>query len=360
MDRTLTSILNGFRDAAFLLDAQRRVLAGNAAGEAMFGAVSPGRDFVWHVRQPDCLRLIDEVRGGEARVQGIVSLSAPVRGVFQVTAAQIDPAAGANAPRIVVSFADVSHIREAEQMRSDFVANVSHELRSPLTALTGFIETLRGPARNDTATMDRFLAMMESEAQRMARLIVDLLSLSKVEDRERVRPRKVINLAAVVSRVVTNLTHQAQKDDVTIELNCPAQAEGQPVPFTVPGDEDELTQVFQNLIENAIKYGGSGKRVVVTVAHLPIAAGMPNGAVKVSVRDKGPGIERTHHARLTERFYRVDTGRSRDMGGTGLGLAIVKHILQRHRGRLSLESAPGEGSDFSVLLPFEEPSAPTA
>lgn len=353
MDQTLTSILNGFRDAAFLLDANRRVLAANAAGEAMFGVVEPGRDFVWRVRQPDCLRLIDEVRRGEARAQGVVTLNAPVRGVFQVTAAEVHGGAHKNAPRVVVSFADVSHIRDAEQMRSDFVANVSHELRSPLTALSGFIETLRGPARGDVAASDRFLGLMEREAQRMTRLIADLLSLSRVEDRERVRPRGAANLQSVLSRVIATLAHQAEKDGVSLTLT----AADSPA-LLIAGDEDELTQVFQNLIENAIKYGGRDNPVEVTLSRAPSAAGMVGGAIRASVRDHGPGIDKSHHSRLTERFYRVDTGRSRDKGGTGLGLAIVKHIVQRHRGRLVIESTPGQGSEFTVLFPALAQGAP--
>lgn len=346
MDQTLTSILNGFRDAAFLLDAKRRVLVANATGEAMFGPAVPGRDFVWHVRQPDCLRLIDEVRDGQSRVQGVVELTSPVRGAFQVTAAAVIGTKEPDAPRVVVSFADVSHIRDAEQMRSDFVANVSHELRSPLTALSGFIETLRGPAKGDEAAYDRFLALMERESQRMTRLIADLLSLSKVEDRVRIKPKATVELAPIAKRVIATLVHQAEKDGVRISLTAPTDS-----PLTVVGDEDELTQVFQNLIENAIKYGGKNNRVEVILTPLPSAAGMMAGAIKAAVRDNGPGIEKVHHTRLTERFYRVDTGRSRDKGGTGLGLAIVKHIVQRHRGRMGLVSTPGEGAEFSVLLP---------
>lgn len=350
MDRTLTSILNGFRDAAFLLDANRRVLAANSTGETMFGTAAVGRDFVWHVRQPDCLRLIDEVRGGKTRAQGVVELSAPVRGMFQVTAAEVEGSTERNAPRIIVSFADVSHIRDAEQMRSDFVANVSHELRSPLTALSGFIETLRGAARGDAAASDRFLGLMEREAQRMTRLIADLLSLSKVEDRVRIKPSAIVDVQMVVARVIATLTHQAQKDDVEIVLHAPDA-----ISFAITGDEDELTQVFQNLIENAVKYGGKGNRVEITLTRQPSAAGFSTEVIKAAVRDFGPGIDKVHHARLTERFYRVDTGRSRDKGGTGLGLAIVKHIVQRHRGRLLVASAPGEGAEFSVLFPVASP-----
>lgn len=352
MTTMLASILDGFRDAAFLLDENRIILARNAACDAMFGAIIPGRDIVWHVRHPDCLRLIDDVRGGAPRAQGIVALTAPVSGQFQMTVASVGPGTQRGAPRLVVSFADVSHIREAEQMRSDFVANVSHELRSPLTALSGFIETLRGPARGDPVASDRFLALMAGEAERMSRLIGDLLSLSKMEDRERIRPKGTANLHRITERVVATLAYQAEGDHVTV--NVAPIGDG---PFLVVGDDDDLTQVVQNLIENAIKYGGRDRTVTVTLTALPSAAGMAGGVVRLAVRDQGPGIEQVHHARLTERFYRVDTGRSRDKGGTGLGLAIVKHVVQRHRGRLLIESHPGHGSEFSVLLPSAPVSA---
>ncbi|MGB0853711.1 MAG: sensor histidine kinase [Pikeienuella sp.] len=346
MDHILASVLNGFSDAAFLLDRNRRVVAANAAGKTAFGVGGTGRDFVWHVRQPDCLRLIDEVIDGAPHRQIIVELTSPVRGYYQITAAQIAGEIEEGGACVIVSFADVSHIREAEQMRADFVANVSHELRSPLTALSGFIETLSGPAKGDEAATDRFLDLMGSEAQRMTRLIADLLQLSKVENQERVRPTARIDLRQIVERVIATLSHQAQKDGVPMTLNAPATTA-----FPVQGDEDELTQVFHNLIENALKYGGEENHVAITLSTLPTAPGMMGGAIKVSVRDTGPGIERVHQARLTERFYRVDTGRSRDKGGTGLGLAIVKHILQRHRGRLTIDSRPGQGSDFAVFIP---------
>ena len=329
------------------------MLAANAAGEATFGAAALGRDFVWHVRHPDCLRLIDDVRTGAPRADGEIDLTAPVSGTFLVTASQVSldepQSRHPSAPRVVVSFADISPIRDVEQMRSDFVANVSHELRSPLTALAGFIETLRGPARNDSAATERFLGLMDNEAQRMKRLIADLLSLSKVENRVRIRPRSTVDLLAVVERVISTLSHQAEKDGVKLALSTARDAP--PGLLSVIGDGDELIQVFQNLIENAIKYGGANKRVEISLTRLSSAGGMPSGAIKVSVRDNGPGIAKNHIARLTERFYRVDTGRSRDKGGTGLGLAIVKHIVQRHRGRLLIESTPGEGSTFAVLLP---------
>ena len=230
-------------------------------------------------------------------------------------------------------------------MRSDFVANVSHELRSPLTALTGFIETLGGAARDDAEARDRFLAIMAGEAARMDRLIGDLLSLSKVEADERVRPTGAVDLRAVVARVVAMLAPKASEAGKSIAFS-PAAAE-----TIVPGDEDQLVQVFQNLLENAVKYSRQGTPVSVDMTVQANVPGFSGHVVRVEVADSGEGIAPEHLPRITERFYRVDTGRSRAMGGTGLGLAIVKHIVSRHRGRLTVRSTLGQGSRFTVQLP---------
>ena len=225
-------------------------------------------------------------------------------------------------------------------MRADFVANVSHELRTPLAALTGFIETLQGPARDDPAARERFLGIMQAQAWRMARLIDDLLSLSRIELRAHQRPDTPVDLVPIVRQVADGLQTLARDRDVAVEITAPAE------PLMVPGDRDELTRLFENLIENGLKYGASGKRVEIAIA--------PDGKgeARVSVRDHGPGIAAEHLPRLTERFYRADVGESRAQGGTGLGLALVKHILNRHHGRLSIDSKVGEGATFTVRLPM--------
>ena len=246
---------------------------------------------------------------------------------------------------MLVSFQDVTHLEQAGQMRRDFVANVSHELRTPLTALIGFIETLRGAASDDAAARDRFLAIMQDEAGRMNRLVGDLLSLSRVEGEERVRPREEVDLSGQLGSVLNSLRPLAEEAGVAFWFDKPEAA------VIIPGDADQLRQVFTNLIENAIKYGGSGGavNVIVTVSERDPALRAP--AVRVQVIDRGPGIDPMHLPRLTERFYRADSHRSRQLGGTGLGLAIVKHIVNRHRGRLRVESTLGEGATFTVILP---------
>ncbi len=215
----------------------------------------------------------------------------------------------------------------------------------PLTALLGFIETLKGAARDDPAARDRFLSIMAREAERMNRLVRDLLSLSRVEAEERVRPTARIDIVANIHAAVAALRQLSDSAGVTVAV------EGEPGPVIVAADADQMTQVFQNLIENGVKYGGAGKRVTVRIAREERDISLRGPAVRIDVIDEGEGIDPIHLPRLTERFYRVDSHRSREQGGTGLGLAIVKHIVNRHRGRFRIESEKGKGSTFSVILP---------
>jgi phosphate transport system permease protein len=253
---------------------------------------------------------------------------------------------------LLLTFHDLTTHHRIEQMRADFVANASHELRTPLAALSGFIDTLQGPARNDPDARERFLGIMQSQARRMARLIDDLLSLSRIELSEHINPNTQAELVPIIRQVIDMLQTVAQERGVEVAVAAPANA------VFVCGDRDELIRVFENLVENALKYGASGKRVDI---RLETMAGQGTGGeAQISIRDYGPGIAPEHLPRLTERFYRVDVGLSRAEGGTGLGLALVKHIVNRHRGRLTIESTPGEGSMFTVNLPLAAPQGPGA
>jgi two-component system phosphate regulon sensor histidine kinase PhoR len=227
-------------------------------------------------------------------------------------------------------------------MRSDFVANASHELRTPLAAVSGFIETLQGPAKDDAQARERFLGIMSEQARRMRRLIDDLLSLSRAEMKAHLRPEQSVDLREVLARVTTTLGPLAAASRVDLRQTVPD------APLTVRGEGDELAQVFSNLIENAIKYGGEDKAVTLVCGTVP----GPDGRAlpSVTVTDEGPGIPPEHLPRLTERFYRVDVASSRSKQGTGLGLAIVKHILTRHRARLTIASPPGAGATFIVTF----------
>lgn len=339
IEKTPYAVLNALQEAVFILDNDRKVKFANDVADRVFGEKFIGLDFIQVVRHPDCVKTIDLVANGQNSAATNVMFERPVKALFKMLASDI------GSEEILVSFLDISDLREAEQMRSDFVANVSHELRSPLTSIAGFIETLQGPAYDDEAARTRFLELMDREAKRMVRLISDLLSLSKVEANMRVRPQGSADIVAIAKQVQVSLEEQAANDGSKINIHTT-----QPNHF-IPGNSDELTQVLQNLIENALKYGAPNTAVDVTIGAKNNVAGISGDILCVEVRDHGEGIAGEHIGRLTERFYRVDAHRSRDMGGTGLGLAIVKHIVNHHRGRVHIESEVGVGSTFSVFLP---------
>ncbi len=341
MDSEIESILDALSVAVFIVDADQTITYRNSASVSLFGTGLRNKKLSHFVPNKRCIRAVDDVLDGADRQSVDVRLQLVVPTSFRMTAVSLQKNATRDGASAVVSFEDVSHILEAEQMRTDFVANVSHELRSPLTALYGFIETLQGPARSDQQASDRFLQLMEREAARMARLIDDLLSLSKLQSEERYAPTEKVTINPILERVVASLEPILMKEQATVATDFGADLPD------VFGNVDELTQVFANLIENAAKY--SRPDAVIRVASR-IDDKEPE-MVRITVTDQGDGIAPKHIARLTERFYRIDKGRSRDKGGTGLGLAIVKHILMRHRGRLQIDSEQGTGSTFSVVLP---------
>lgn len=346
-------LVQGIPIPAFLVGANFRVLAPNAGAQSLFGTDIAGRHYVTALRQPAILRAIDETTTTGQKAVGRYTVSGPVSEQrFRITAAPVGPPndgawTGTGRGAILVCLEDITPVYEAGQMRRDFVANVSHELRTPLTALLGFIDTLQGPARDDPKARDRFLGVMAREAQRMNRLVGDLLSLSRVEFSERQRPEGSADLADVV---------QASRSAVMPDADAPQRVrlslpEDWGARDHVRGDGDQLRQVFNNLIENALKYGGPDNPVDLRLSRVDQDLYLRCPAIRVDVQDHGPGIDSHHIPRLTERFYRVDAHRSRELGGTGLGLAIVKHIVQRHRGRLVITSEPGEGACFSVIIP---------
>jgi two-component system phosphate regulon sensor histidine kinase PhoR len=344
MTETARPILDAVPVPLVLIGADERVLHANAPAAALFSRSIEGRHYVTALRAPVVLDCIEPViLGREDRSEGrFLTSDGPREAVWRVTATPVPLAARRG---VLVTFEDTTALQEAGQIRRDFVANVSHELRTPLTALMGFIETLRGAARDDPAARDRFLGIMEREAGRMNRLVHDLLSLSRVEAEERLRPTDPVDLAAVLRSVVLSLRPLADEAQVTVTVR------GIDAPRIVPGDADQLAQVFTNLVENAVKYSGRGATVTVTLGEPEEDPTIRGPVVTAVVADTGEGIAAVHIPRLTERFYRVDSHRSREKGGTGLGLAIVKHIVNRHRGRLKIESRLGEGSRFTVILP---------
>jgi two-component system phosphate regulon sensor histidine kinase PhoR len=356
-DALLTELMEAVPEPMLHLSQGGQVLRANSAARALLGNWIEGRSYASVLRQPSLLGRIEAAfadgQPGEARLQRTERTGETQ---YRVKITPIGPPDARGQHDLALYFTDITHLREAEEMRRDFVANVSHELRTPLTAVMGFIETLRGPARDDVTARERFLGIMEGEARRMNRLVSDLLSLSRVESQERQRPSDDVDLGAVLRGVIAALRPAAEEQacELVLDIRPPAPELALDTAadvFRLKGDRDQLMQVFLNLTENALKYGGRGKTVTIGIGWQQGMGAMPGPLIVADVTDQGEGIDPLHIPRLTERFYRVDTHRSRAMGGTGLGLAIVKHIINRHRGRLRIESRQGEGSVFTVILP---------
>ncbi len=332
-----------------LIDQRRRIVRANEAAMRLFGERLADRDLAGTLRHPAVLAATDAVLRGEGERVVEFGITSPIERHLSARLAPLSSPTAEGAAAVMMLH-DLTEIRRAENLRADFVANASHELRTPLASLVGFIETLRGPAKDDAAAHERFLAIMSEQAARMARLVDDLLSLSRIEMNEHRAPTAAIDIGGVLHAVADTLEQRAAARQMRFAF---AIAPDLP---PVLGDPYELMQVFQNLFDNAIKYSVPGTDILVTVAPsartLPTErAGQRSAAVAVAVRDHGGGIAREYLPRLTERFYRVDPARSRELGGTGLGLAIVKHIVSHHRGVLDIDSELGKGSTFTVHLP---------
>lgn len=327
-----------------IIDERSVVHQFNALAARQFAKLERGVPLSLSLRNPTLVAAIDTCRRTGSSQTVEMQQAVPNQVFFRVhlsPLAPLLPGEWSGRKWIVITFADVTDQRRIDAMRSDFIANASHELRTPLTSVIGFIETLRGPAAGDAKAREKFLGIMAAQAGRMSRLIDDLMSLSRIESRQHLPPSGTVNLKAILEEVVEMLAPLAAEAGTTIARDLP---EG-PVPIT--GDRAELHEVFENLVENAIKYSGDNGRVEVV---LKPAIGRPGYDHVVTVTDNGPGIAAEHVPRLTERFYRVDAESSRKKKGTGLGLAIVKHIVNRHRGQMTIRSEVGRGTSVEVLL----------
>ncbi len=344
-DDAVFAFADALAEPCLVLDRRSIVRHANAAAHRQFPTLSNGNPITFSLRNPELVSAIDlAMRNGAVRTvelhETIPSetwdkvVVSPLRRPGRDWFADEDR-------QLVVTFQSLTELKRVDALRSDFIANASHELRTPLASLRGFIDTLLGPAAKDAAAREKFLLIMRGQAERMSKLIDDLLSLSRIEMHQHVRPTGSIDLAALLREVREGLMMQAKAADVEIRLSL---FEG---PSTTTGDRGQLYEVFENLLDNAVKYGASGKFVEVSLA----PAGRPGFQHQVTVIDHGPGVEPEHVPRLTERFYRIDAEASRKKKGTGLGLAIVKHIVNRHRGQLAFKSQPGEGMRVDVFLP---------
>ena len=343
--RFVTAFADALGDPCLLLDRRGVVIHANGAAARQFPNVVAGNPLTLTLRNPDLVQAIDGVgRSGVTRTFELHE-TLPSETWDKVVVAPLRRPDSEwledDGRLLIVTYQSLTELKRVDAMRSDFVANASHELRTPLASLLGFIDTLLGPAARDAAAREKFLGIMRGQAERMSKLIDDLLSLSRIEMHQHVRPTGSIDLAALLREVREGLQTQARAANVDIVMTLP---EG---PAIIIGDRNQLYEVFENLIDNAVKYGGNGKSVEVDLS----PASRPGYRHLVSVTDHGAGVEPEHVPRLTERFYRIDADTSRKKKGTGLGLAIVKHIVHRHRGALVIKSKPGEGMRVDVLLP---------
>ncbi|HXY57179.1 MAG TPA: ATP-binding protein [Methylocystis sp.] len=335
----LRVLIDALPEAIFVVDASRHVVAANPAARQVLATLRLGEPLASSLRSPDVLDAVDRILDGGGPEKTLWVERMPVECWFEVALSPLRVPGYEVAA--VVSLRDLTEARRVERMRVDFIANASHELRTPLASLLGFVETLQGPAREDAVARSRFLSIMREQTQRMARLVDDLLSLSRIEQHLHLRPDTPVDLTLLVAHICDTLAPMAEDNGLTLETELTPNV-------IVPGDRDELARVAENLVENAIKYGrpegeGGGR--------VEISLQLEDGSAVLAVRDFGPGIPDEHIPRLTERFYRVDAGKSKAKGGTGLGLAIVKHIVARHRGKLSIDSELGRGALFRVVLP---------
>lgn len=349
-------IFDRLPSAIIVVDDRRRVMHANRSAIDLIGDNALNRDLALSLRHPLILDSLDAVLAGSPEQKGEITIPAPVAQSFVFHAERIldTPLSDGSFATLVLD--NITSAHKTEEMRASFVANVSHELRSPLTAIIGFIETLQGPASDDVGARQRFLNIMRRESQRMARLIDGLLSLSRVEIDEHIAPKDAVDVPRIIQNVIESLQPQAAKKDITLNLDAEDNT-----PLAI-ADADQLHQVFRNLIENAIKYGGEENTVKISTKPVDRVPGSARPGLSVTIQDQGSGIPKSLIPRLTERFYRVDEARSSTaetgMSSTGLGLAIVKHIINRHRGHMTAQSEIGVGSTFTVFLPAHPASAP--
>lgn len=347
----LAAVAETIADPMILVGQDRRVRLDNRASRQRFGHTLFGRDLADGLRDPNVLGTVDSVlAGGDAKTIVLDSV-APAERVYEARVAPFPRSQVAERKGALLTLHDITAIKRSEQTRADFVANASHELRNPLSILSGCVETLQTTARDDAEARERFLSMMNVQADRMTRLINDLLSLSRVEIDEFTRPNGTVMLKQVIATVVDYLRIKAEAKNMSLIVDSPELPE-------IVGDPGQIEQIMTNLIDNAINYGTAGTEVTIKVRLRASDDQVKGPVVDVSVQDRGDGIAREHLARLTERFYRIDKARSRTLGGTGLGLAIVKHIVARHQGRLMIQSnqdgdSGPRGSIFTAVLPIE-------
>ncbi len=343
-------------DILIMTNDDKMIVRTNRAARNIFGQNLAGRnlrDIIPNDKLINAITaVVEDIQGQEIEFH----LPDPAPRDFQAIIERF-PIPSAGGISIVITMTDITSQKRIQRMRADFVANASHEIRTPLASIIGFIETLRGPAKDDERARDEFLKVIAEQAERMSKLLNDLLSLSKIEMNAHNVPTGRVDLLRIIRGEKQHFEWACKQKNVNIRMK---------LSDTIPptrGEDEELAQVVRNLLGNAIKYTMPDTDVVISTK---LTTQMPDDpifrslkrAIVFSVQDQGEGIPAEHIPRLTERFYRVDSARTRKVGGTGLGLAIVKHVLNRHHGVLHIDSVVGEGSTFSIYLPVYEDVAP--
>ncbi len=340
----LSAISNAFPLPALYIDGLGKISSANDEATEIFGQSIVGKSYIAVLRQPILLDSIEKAL--KTRKATTSTYRENIAHNNRIHRVSIRPVLIERQNFFCISFEDMSDLKSAGVMKRDFVANVSHELRTPLTSVMGFLETLMGSSVKDEAVKKRFLTIMHNECERMNRIISGLLSLSKLEAEHHKQPVTTVDVSEVIHAVVEQMLPVLKENDIHCTL------EGFDQPYVIKGEWDQIIQVFTNLIENAVKYGSKGKEIKLSARRIEGRLGRAGHIVQIDVEDKGDGIAPEHLHRLTERFYRIDSHRSREKGGTGLGLSIVKHILTRHRGKMTVESTVNYGSVFTIFLPL--------
>ncbi|MEM7619586.1 MAG: ATP-binding protein [Pseudomonadota bacterium] len=339
------AIIDAMPTPALMLNHYGMLLFINKDASEFFPSAQKSQHLSSFIRDPDFLEAVAEATKNEDTLEIKYHMRLPIERNMSVKVAPLlDVKPNEKSPSLLVSFRDLTEQERLNEMRSDFIANASHELRTPLASVLGFIETIQGPAKDDEKTREHFLQIMRQQIERMARLIDDLLSLSRVEMLAHLKPNDQVDLIEVIEYIITTFKPITEFPNISLNIETTLEV------ADVVGARDELIQLFQNLIQNSIKYGKDNGKVDIKIERMK-QRGHKTFFISVTVIDDGPGIDPKHLPRLTERFYRVDNETSRKRGGTGLGLAIVKHIINRHSGDLKIESTPGQGSNFTILLP---------
>jgi len=358
----ISFILNKLEDAIIVLDSDQKIVFQNSHSIDLFENNYTGQNITNLIRSPIVLETLENVyKNKKTKIieynseygQNLSPRSTNFYNVeisYEKNHLQLTNAKD----NYVILMKNITPLKNIEKVRSSFIANVSHELKTPLATVMGFLETIRGPAKDDKKSMSKFLGIMDKETIRMKRLIDDLLVVSKIESDEHIHPTKKVNLIKTLNNVIESLMEYALKKNIQIRTDYQLNEN-----LSVLGNEDELVQVFTNIIDNSIKYGKINSSIDIKAEEVKEQTDQsedkklfPQLILKISVKDESDGIHAKHLSRLTERFYRVDAARSKEIGGTGLGLTIVKHILNKHRGHLDIKSEINQGSTFTVELPI--------